>query len=57
MWNNKRLGYISSIGWLHVVQATGNPVIVRDMNVSQHKLERRHMSQKMKGALFITFFS
>ena len=49
MGSSKFLAHISSLGCLHVVKATANPVMIGDMNVSEQELERRHTSPGDQG--------
>ena len=53
MWGSKVLAYISSLGCLHVVKATANPVMVGDINVFSQELKRRHTSQGVKDARYV----
>ena len=50
MGSSKFLAHISSLGCLHVVKATANPVMIGDMNVSEQEQERRHTSQEIRDA-------
>ena len=53
MGSSKFLAHISSLGCLHVVKATANPVMIGDINVSRQELERRHTSQENRDATFV----
>lgn len=46
---SKFQAYISTIGCLHVLRPTENPVMVRDINVSQKELELRTTPKVRQG--------
>ena len=50
MWCSKFQAFLSSVGCLYVLKATDNPVMVRDIIVSQEELERRHTPKEIIDA-------
>ena len=50
MWRGKLKACLPSIGCLYVLEATNNPVIVGDMNVSQEELEQIHTREEIMDA-------
>ena len=52
MWRSKFEAYLSSLGFLHVMN-TSNPVMVGDVRVSQDELASRHSPQKIRDARLV----
>ena len=50
MWRSKFQAFMSSVGWLYVLKATDNPVMVGGVNVSQEELEQRHTPKEIIDA-------
>lgn len=44
---------LSSLGSLYALKATGIPVMVRDMNVSQEELEQRRTPKEIMDARLV----
>ena len=50
VWRSKFQAFLSSVGCLYVLEATDNPVMAGDINVSQGELEQRHTPKEIIDA-------
>ena len=56
MWRSKFQAFLSSTGCLYVLNATDNPIMVGDMNVSQEELEQGHSQKEIMDARLVYGF-